>query len=63
MGGGADPARAVKPNGDDLEFILEQIKRAEAHAAGGELVGTEPNQISSPQLPYGLRTVGDSSTT
>ncbi|HEX2103942.1 MAG TPA: peroxidase family protein [Solirubrobacteraceae bacterium] len=57
MGVGADPARAVEPNGGDLAFILEQIKRAEAHAAGGQLLGTGPNQISSPVLPYGLRTV------
>jgi Ca2+-binding RTX toxin-like protein len=50
-------AHAVTPNGPDLEFILEQIKRSEAHAAGGQLSGTGPNQISSPLLPYGLRTV------
>ena len=31
--------------------------RAEAHAGGGELLGTGPNQIPSPLLPYGLRTV------
>jgi Ca2+-binding RTX toxin-like protein len=57
LDGAADPARAVEPNGADLEFILEQIRRAEAHAAGGQLAGTGPNQISSPVLPYGLRTV------
>src|SRR5215210_1539337 len=57
MGAGADPARAVEPNGDDLQFILEQIRRAEAHAAGGNLLGTGPNQIPSPLLPHGLRTV------
>jgi Ca2+-binding RTX toxin-like protein len=50
-------AQAVTPNGPDLEFILEQIKRSEAHAAGGKLVGTGPDQISSALLPYGLRTV------
>jgi Ca2+-binding RTX toxin-like protein len=57
MDGGSETARAVEPNGADLEFILEQIRRAEAHAGGGRLLGTGPNQISSPLLPYGLRTV------
>ena len=57
LDGGADPARAVTPNGADLEFILEQIRRAEAHSNGGELLGTGPNQVPSPLLPYGLRTV------
>jgi len=55
--GGAETAGAVTPNGADLEFILEQIRRSEAHANGGELLGTGPNQIPSPLLPYGLRTV------
>src|SRR3954454_22049665 len=41
-------AHAVTPNGPDLEFILEQIKRAEAHAGGGRLLGTGPDQVSSP---------------
>lgn len=41
----------------DLEFILAQIKIAEAHAAGGELFGPGPNQVSSPLLPFGPRTV------
>ncbi|HEY3186453.1 MAG TPA: peroxidase family protein, partial [Solirubrobacteraceae bacterium] len=54
-GGGV--AHALTPNGGDLEFILEQIKRAEAHAAGGQLLGTGANQVSSPLLPLGLRTV------
>ena len=57
MDGGVEKAGAVTPNGADLEFILEQIKRAEAHAGGGQLLGTGPNQIPSPLLPYGLRTV------
>ena len=61
--GGAETAGAVTPNGADLEFILEQIRRSEAHANGGELLGTGPNQIPSPLLPYGLRTVNGSSTT
>ena len=52
----------------DLEFILAQIKIAEHHTAGGgtlaDLVGTAvdpqtgmPLEISSPGLPFGLRTV------
>ncbi len=40
----------------DLEFILEQIKIAEAHAAGTPLT----ELVSSPLLPYGLRTVDGS---
>ena len=51
----------------DLAFILKQIKIAEHHAktytaadpcAG--LVGTGPNQIPSPMVSYGLRTVDGS---
>ena len=52
----------------DLEFILKQIKIAEAHAAGGDLAqrrgrggGVDPNADGTPAqphlLPYGLRTV------
>jgi hypothetical protein len=37
----------------DLEFILDQIKIAEAHAAGTPLA----NLIASPTLSFGLRTV------
>ena len=37
----------------DLEFILNQILIAEAHAAGADLASLLPN----PFLPYGLRTV------
>src|SRR5688572_6741429 len=41
----------------DLDFILKQIKIAEAHAAGGQLFGPGPNQVNGPQLPQGLRTI------
>ena len=49
----------------DLAFILKQIKIAEAHVANtteltgpcGALVGTGPDQIESPLLSFGLRTV------
>src|SRR6185503_19112337 len=52
----------------DLEFILKQIKIAEAHSAGGDLAklvaeagGLDPNAATTPTqaflLPYGLRTV------
>jgi hypothetical protein len=53
----AGTAQALEPNGPDLQFILEQIKRSEAHAAGGDLLGPGPNQVHSPLLPYGVRTV------
>lgn len=56
LAGGASEA-AVTPNGTDLDFILEQIRRAEAHAAGATLLGSGPDQVSSPLLPLGLRTV------
>ncbi|GAA4130287.1 hypothetical protein GCM10023067_47970 [Aminobacter aganoensis] len=59
---------AVKLNKHDLEFILKQIKIAEAHASGIPLTeirvdengnyGTSGNiAITQPHLPYGLRTV------
>ncbi|RYD79387.1 MAG: hypothetical protein EOP84_13090, partial [Verrucomicrobiaceae bacterium] len=62
---------AVKLNQHDLEFILKQIKIAEAHASGIPLneirvdqngvYGTEGMlAISQPHLPYGLRTVDGS---
>ncbi|WP_058371607.1 peroxidase family protein, partial [Fulvimarina pelagi] len=66
---------AVKLNKNDLDFILRQIKIAEAHAAGiplteiyvdaaGNIVpsGTEGAKlaISDPHVPYGLRTVDGS---
>jgi len=44
-------------NASDLRFIRQQIRIAEAHAAGGTLLGTGPNQVPHPTLPYGLRTV------
>ena len=52
----------------DLAYILKQIKIAEAHVANttsatgpcGALLGTGPNQISSPLLSLGLRTVDGS---
>ncbi|WP_161498978.1 peroxidase family protein [Cryobacterium aureum] len=52
----------------DLAFILKQIKIAEAHVANttsatgpcGALVGSGPNQIASPLLSLGLRTVDGS---
>jgi Ca2+-binding RTX toxin-like protein len=40
----------------DLEFILKQIKIAEAHAAGGDLA----TLVGNPLAPYGLRTVDGS---
>src|SRR5689334_18499588 len=54
-------------NDDDLRFIFKQIQIAQAHAAGGQLLGPGPNQVNSqaapngdPQLPMGLRTVDGS---
>ncbi|MCW3010951.1 MAG: heme peroxidase, partial [Solirubrobacterales bacterium] len=57
-------------NAGDMRFILKQIKIAENHAtregpdgqpvAGAPLVGSGPNQIANPLLPYGLRTVDGS---
>ena len=47
-------------NAADLRFILQQIKIAEAHAAGGTIRGTGPNQVESTLLPFGLRTVDGS---
>ncbi len=52
----------------DLKFILKQTKIAEAHVANttsvtgpcGALLGTGPNQIPSPLLSFGLRTVDGS---
>ncbi|XAS66570.1 peroxidase family protein [Micrococcaceae bacterium Sec5.7] len=52
----------------DLSFILKQIKIAEAHVANttsatgpcGALVGNGPNQLASPLLSFGLRTVDGS---
>lgn len=47
---------AVKLNQHDLEFILKQIKIAEAHVAGTPL----DQLLAQPHLPYGLRTVDGS---
>ncbi|MBG6180245.1 peroxidase family protein [Arthrobacter sp. CAN_A1] len=55
-------------NPSDLAFILKQIKIAEAHVANttsetgpcGALVGTGPNQIATPLISHGLRTVDGS---
>ncbi|MBE7734549.1 hypothetical protein H0482_15870 [Devosia sp. CC-YST696] len=47
---------ALKLNQHDLEFILKQIKIAEAHVAGTPL----DQLIAQPHLPYGLRTVDGS---
>ncbi len=57
-------------NAGDMRFILKQIKIAENHAtkedadgkpvAGQPLLGSGPNQIANPLLPYGLRTVDGS---
>ena len=51
-------------NASDIRFIRQQIRIAEAHAATatagnpcGTMLGTGPNQVSSPLLPFGLRTV------
>lgn len=47
---------AVKLNLNDIQFILDQIKIAEAHSAGTPL----DQLIGSPLLPHGLRTVDGS---
>jgi Ca2+-binding RTX toxin-like protein len=44
---------AVKLNLADLQFILDQIKISEAHAAGTDLADLIPD----PHVPWGLRTV------
>ena len=44
---------AIKTTQSDLEFILQQIRIAEAHAAGGSLY----DLVGNPLLPWGLRTV------
>jgi len=52
----------------DLAFILQQIKIAEAHVANttsetgpcGALLGSGPDQLASPLLSFGLRTVDGS---
>src|SRR6185312_704205 len=57
-------------NAGDMRFILKQIKIAENHAtkedaegtplAGQPLLGSGPNHIANPLVPYGLRTVDGS---
>lgn len=54
----------VKLNRNDLDFILKQIKIAEAHTAAID-GGADPRValaelVSNPLLPYGLRTVDGS---
>ena len=52
----------------DLSYILKQIKISESHVANttpatgpcGALLGTGPNQLPSPLLSFGLRTVDGS---
>src|SRR3954468_12759619 len=52
----------------DIAYILKQIKIAEAHVANtssatgpcGALVGDGPDQLASPLLAFGLRTVDGS---
>ncbi len=73
--GVATPAQAAPTIGQgftitpsDLAYILKQIKIAEAHVANttsetgpcGALIGTGPNQLPSPLLSFGLRTVDGS---
>src|SRR5215213_5787242 len=47
-------------NAGDLRFIYHQIEIAQAHAAGGQLLGLGPNQVAEVRLPFGLRTVDGS---
>jgi Ca2+-binding RTX toxin-like protein len=71
----AAPTQAASPVGQgftvtpsDLSFILKQIKIAETHVASttsatgpcGALLGNGANQLSSPLLMFGLRTVDGS---
>jgi hypothetical protein len=54
---GAGHAAAVQLIRSDVQYILDQIRVAENHAAGGQILGTGANQVSNPLFPYGLRTV------
>ena len=54
---GVNEAEAVTFIKSDLDFMLQQIKISEAHAAGGSLTGNGPLQIANPLLMYGVRTV------
>src|SRR5262249_2741033 len=60
VAGGAPVGQGFVIDAGDLRFIYEQILVAQAHAAGGTLLGPGPNQVSDPQLPRGLRTVDGS---
>src|SRR3954469_18648380 len=60
VAGGAPVGQGFVINADDVRFIYDQILVAQDHAAGGQLLGTGPNQVSDPQLPRGLRTVDGS---
>jgi len=53
---GCSPNSDLAFDTEDLNFILEQIKIAERHAAGEELIDILPNA----SLPLGLRTVDGS---
>ena len=56
-GVGVNEAEAVTFIKSDLEFMLQQIKISENHAAGNPLSGNGPFQIANPMLMYGVRTV------
>ena len=64
----ADVGQGFTITTSDLAYILKQIKIAEAHVANttsetgpcGALIGTGPNQIASPLVSAGLRTVDGS---
>src|SRR3954471_9002643 len=65
---GATVGQGFTVTASDLSYILKQIKIAESHvdkttsATGpcGALLGTGPNQLASPLLSFGLRTVDGS---
>ena len=50
-------AQAVSFIRSDLEFMLQQIRISENHAAGGNLSGPGELQVSNPLFSYGVRTV------
>ncbi|HET6918163.1 MAG TPA: hypothetical protein VFI46_01720, partial [Jiangellaceae bacterium] len=64
----ADVGQGFTITTSDLAYILKQIKIAESHVANttsetgpcGALIGTGPNQIASPLVSAGLRTVDGS---
>ena len=65
---GAPVGEGFTVTASDLSYILKQIKIAEAHVVNttsatgpcGALLGTGPNQLASPLLSFGLRTVDGS---